>query len=66
MAQKECLFLGHKVGGGKIEPGQAKVLDVENFKIPRTKKDVRAFLGLAGYYRKFVRDFATVAFLSPR
>lgn len=61
IAQKECLFLGHRVGGGKIEPGQAKFSAVENFRQPLTKKDIRAFLGLAGYYRKFVRDFAMVA-----
>lgn len=61
MAMSECLFLGHMVGRGQVRPDEAKIDDVRNFKTPKSKKDVRSFLGLAGYYRRFVEDFASVA-----
>ena len=40
---------------------QSKLHAVEEFPIPQSKKDVRAFLGLAGYYRRFIPEFATIA-----
>ncbi len=39
----------------------SKLSAVENFPVPATKKQVRAFLGLTGYYRRFIPDYATVA-----
>ncbi|GFS12768.1 Pol polyprotein [Elysia marginata] len=38
-----------------------KIEAVENFPVPKTVKDVREFLGLAGYYRRFVKGFAHIA-----
>ena len=49
------------MGYGKIRPIEAKVTAIKRFLQPRTKKDVRAFLGVCGYYRKFIPDFATIA-----
>lgn len=40
---------------------QSKVEAVTAFPVPRTKKDVRSFLGLTGYYRKFIPQYATIA-----
>ena len=57
----ECSFLGHTVGRGVIRPEQAKIDAVANFQRPRTKKNVQAFLGLLGYYRKFISGFSTMA-----
>ena len=56
-----CTYLGHIVGNGQVKPELSKVEALHTFKKPQTKKQVRAFLGLAGYYRKFVPHFATVA-----
>ena len=53
------MFLGHLVGQGRISPQESKIMAIKNFWQPRTKKDLRAFLGLAGYYRRFVPDFST-------
>ena len=54
--QKECEFLGHVVGNGKATPAELKVKAVREFQQPQTKKQVRQFLGLTGYYRRFVRN----------
>ena len=53
----ECEYLGHRVGGGKIRL-EAKVSAITDFKHPRTNKDVRLFLGLTGYYRRFLPHFS--------
>eukprot|EP00731_Ephydatia_muelleri_P004432 Em0002g608a len=59
----ECTYLGHIVGNGHVRPEKGKVAAVEAFPVPKTKKDVRAFLGLTGYYRKFIPEYATIAAL---
>ena len=56
----KCGYLGLIVGGGEVQLEEAKVAAIRNFPIPRTKKDVRSFLGLAGYYRRFIPQFATL------
>ena len=43
-------YLGHLVGGGDLEPDPGKVQAVKEYPKTETKKDVRAFLGLSGYY----------------
>ena len=58
LAMFECEYLGHRVGGGKIRLDKAKVSAITDFKHPRTKKDVRSFLGLTGYYWRFLPPFA--------
>ena len=57
-AMAECLYLGHVVGKGKVKLEKRKIKAAQNFLVPKTKKDVRAFLGLVGYYRRFIPNFS--------
>ena len=60
-ACNSCTYLGHVVGNGQVRPMEAKVKAVKESKKPKTKKDVRAFLGLCGYYHRFIATFSTIA-----
>ena len=59
--QQEVPFLGHIVSKEGIRPVFDKVEAIRNFPRPRTPKDVNSFLGLVGYYRKFIKDFARIS-----
>ena len=59
--KSEVHYLGHVIGGGTVKPDPQKLEAVDNYPVPATKKEVRAFLGLSGYYRQFVPHFATIA-----
>ncbi len=54
-------FLGHLVDGDGIHTVHSKIAAVERFPIPKSVENVRSFLGLAGYYRTFVTNFASIA-----
>ncbi|XP_078234076.1 uncharacterized protein LOC144583658 [Pogona vitticeps] len=57
----EIKYLGHMVGGGVIKPLEAKIEAVRDWPRPNTKKKVKSFLGLVGYYRKFIPRFSEIA-----
>ena len=52
---KEIQYLGHIFSATGILPLPAKTHAIQNMKLPTTPKQVRAFLGLVGYYRKFIK-----------
>ncbi|CAM5099684.1 unnamed protein product [Eretmochelys imbricata] len=54
-------YLGHRVGQGTINPLQAKVNAIQKWPVPKSKKQVQSFLGLAGYYRRFVLHYSQIA-----
>ena len=58
---REAKYLGHVIGGGQIKPDPKKVQSIQEYPMLCSKKDVRAFLGLAGYYRRFIPEFASIA-----
>ena len=58
---QQCVYLGFVVGSGLLKPEVDKLQAIKQLPIPKTKRDVRAFLGITGYYRKFIADYATVA-----
>ncbi|UYV73857.1 hypothetical protein LAZ67_11001152 [Cordylochernes scorpioides] len=60
-AYTELLIFGHVVSNEGIAQDPEKIISIRKFPTPRTVKDVRAFLGLCSYYRRFIREFSKVA-----
>jgi hypothetical protein len=61
LCQTEVEFLGHYVGRDGLRVMEDKIEAVRDWPVPETMRELRAFLGLAGYYRRFVRGFSEIA-----
>lgn len=59
--RQEVQFLGHMVGRKGVRMQDDKVRAVREWPTPSCQKEVEQFLGLAGYYRKFIKDFSKLA-----
>lgn len=55
------LYLGQQVGGGRVCPADAKIKAINAFPVPKNRNELRRFLGMAGYYRRFCKNFSSVA-----
>jgi hypothetical protein len=60
-AVPEVAYLGHVVNKHGVAPDPSKALAIKNFPRPQTVKNIRAFLGLSGYYRDFIRNYADMS-----
>ena len=60
-AQKEVHYLGHVISTAGVSPDPAKTEVVSSYPIPTDSKQLRQFLGLANYYRRFVPDYSKIA-----
>ena len=59
--KSEVNFLGHMVSRAGVSMQQHKVQAIRDWPVLKSAKDVRAFLGLAGFYRRFVKGFSQIA-----
>ncbi|GFW86537.1 hypothetical protein TNCV_4333211 [Trichonephila clavipes] len=59
--KKKIEFLGHIVESGTIKPSPTKTLAVRKFPEPTIIKQVQSFLGLTGYFRKYIKDYSKIA-----
>lgn len=58
--RKEVLYLGHTITKEGLKPNDDKIRAVLNFPLPKTTTEIKSFLGLIGYYRRFIPDFAKI------
>lgn len=60
LCRKSVSFLGHVVSGEGITPNPDKTVQILDWGRPRNVKDVRAFIGITSYYRKYVLNYAKI------
>lgn len=59
--KREVEYLGHIIGGDFVRPSNEKIKAVQKFPKPKNRKDIQSFLGLTGYFRKIILDYAIIA-----
>lgn len=60
-AQSSIAYLGHIISASGVSTDPAKIMVVQQWPTPSSAKELRSFLGLAGFYRKFVRHFGMIS-----
>lgn len=58
---QELRYLGFIIGGGVLKTDPEKIKAIKQIKLPKNTREVRSFLGTAGWYRRFIKDFASIS-----
>lgn len=58
--RKEIAYLGHLISDEGVRPNPNKIKTIEQYPTPKNQKHIKQFLGLIGYYRKFIKDFSSL------
>ena len=59
--QSQVTYLGHMVSAQGVSPDPEKTSKIKSWPVSQSSQEVQRFLGLANYYRRFIKDFATMA-----
>lgn len=54
------MYLGHNITEDGVKPDTNKMKAVKEFPVPENPRDIKSFLGLAGYYRRFIKYFSKI------
>ena len=60
-AQQQIAYLGHVISDKGVSTNPSKILAVQNWPTPVNVKEIRGFLGLTWYYRKFLRNYGVIS-----
>lgn len=58
--RRELCYLGHVLTEDGIKPDPSKIEAVKNYPVPKDVKQIQSFIGFAGYYRRFIKDFSKI------
>lgn len=58
---RELRYLGFIIGNGTLKTDPEKVIAIQKIPLPKSPREVRSFLGTAGWYRRFIKDFASIS-----
>ena len=60
-SEEEVSYLGHLITDEGVKPNPEKTKAVSEFPTPQSAKDIKSFLGLVSYYRRFIPEFSKIA-----
>ncbi|VVC38503.1 Reverse transcriptase domain, partial [Cinara cedri] len=59
--KKEVTYLGHIITENGVRPDERKIESVVNFPLPKIQREIKGFLGLTGFYRKFIQNYSQIS-----